>query len=152
MKKVIIPAVVALVAALAFVMMTSQSEAASKKGKFAASITCDGCKMKIEKGMKDVDGVNSTEVDVETKTVNVDYDPEVITLASLKENVANLGFEVSDVKECSTSDKECSTKDKSECSTKDKADAGSCDTDKKMASKECGSEDNCCKDKALETK
>jgi len=151
MKKVLIPAVVALVAALAFVMMTSQSEAASKKGKFGASITCDGCKMKIEKGMKDVDGLSSTEVDVEAKIVNVEYDPEVVTLASLKEDVAKLGFEVTDVKECSTKDKECSTKDK-ECSTKDKADAGSCDTDKKMASKDCGSKDKCCNDKATDVK
>jgi copper chaperone CopZ len=99
--------------------------------------------MKIEKGMKDVDGVNSTEVDVDAKTVNVDYDPEVITLASLKENVANLGFEVSDVSDNTTS--------KKECSTSDKAEGGSCDTDKKMASKECGSED-CCTDKTLKAK
>ena len=145
MKKVLVPAVVALVAALAFVMMTSQSEAASKKGKFGASITCDGCKMKIEKGMKDVDGLSSTEVDVEAKIVNVEYDPEVVTLASLKEDVAKLGFEVTDVKECSTKDKECSTKDK--------ANAGSCDNDKKMAAnKDCGSEENCCKDKTTDVK
>ncbi len=152
MRKIIIPAVVALVAALAFVMMTSQSEAASKEGKFGASITCDGCKMKIEKGMKDVDGLNSAEVDVEAKIVNVNYDPEVVTLASLKEDVAKLGFEISDVKECSTKDKECSTKDKSKCSTTDKANAESCDVDKKMATKDCGSKDKCCKDKSLDVK
>lgn len=139
MKKVLVPFILTAIALTVFMLLPNNTEAKSSKTSFSASITCDGCKNKIEKKMKDVDGVNSTEVDVETKTVNVDYDPEVITVAALKENVANLGYEVADAKQCSTKDKECSTADK--------ADGKSCSTTKKVASKECGTDDKCCKDK-----
>lgn len=141
MKKVLVPFILAAIALTVFMLLPNSTAAKSSKTSFSASITCDGCKNKIEKKMKDVDGVNSTDVDVETKTVNFDYNPEVITVADLKTNVANLGFEVSeaDVKQCSTKDKECSTADK--------ADGKSCSTSKKIASKDCGSEENCCKDK-----
>jgi len=142
MKKILVPFILTAIALTVFMLLPNNTEAASKKASFEASITCDGCKNKIEKKMKGVDGVKTTEVNVESKTVNFDYDPEVITIADLKENVANLGFEVSEANA-----KQCSTKDK-ECSTADKADGKSCSTSKKIASKECGSEENCCKDKA----
>jgi cation transport ATPase len=94
--------------------------------------------------MKDVDGVNSTNVDVETKTVSFDYDPDVITLAELKTKVSKLGYEVSDI-----SAKDCS--DHKECST-DKAHSEECSTEhhnkKTSSKKECGT-DACCKKKAM---
>lgn len=143
MKKVLVPFILTAIAMTVFFLLPIQTEAKSEKASFTASITCDGCKNKIEKNMKDVDGVNTTSVDVETKTVSFDYDPEVITIADLKTKVTKLGYDVSEVsnKKCSTSDKECSTKGKvgdKECST----------TTKKVASKDCGSKDNCCKGKA----
>lgn len=143
MKKVIVPFILTAIALTVFFLLPHQSEAKSAKTSFTASITCDGCKNKIMKNMKDVDGVNTTSVDVETKTVSFDYDPEVITVADLKTKVTKLGYDVAEVstKKCSTSDKECSTTGKvgdKDCST----------TSKKVASKDCGSEDNCCKDKA----
>ena len=143
MKKVLVPFILTAIALTVFFLLPNQTEAKSAKTSFTASITCDGCKNKIEKNMKDVDGVNTTSVDVETKTVSFDYDPEVVTVADLKTKVTKLGYDVAEVsaKKCSTSDKECSTTGKvgdKECST----------TNKKVASKECGSEENCCKDKA----
>ena len=143
MKKVLVPFILTAVALTVFLLLPNQSEAKSAKASFTASIDCDGCKNKIEKKMKDVDGVNTTSVDVETKTVSFDYDPDVITVADLKTKVTKLGYDVAEVstKECSTSNKECSTTGKlgdKECST----------TNKKIASKECGTTGKCCKDKA----
>lgn len=147
MKKLVVPFVLLAIAFTVFLLLPNHTEAKSSKASFGASITCDGCKNKIEKKMKDVDGVNSTNVDVETKTVSFDYNPEVITLAELKTKVSKLGYEISEVsaKQCSDDHKECST---------DKANHEECSTEqhnKKTTSKECGT-DACCQNKTKKIK
>lgn len=142
MKKILVPFILTAIALTVFMLLPNKTVAKSSKASITASITCDGCKNKIEKKMKDVDGVNSTSVDVDTKTVNFDYDPDVITLAELKSSVTKLGYDVEDV-----AVKQCSTKDK-ECSTTGKLEGEACSTTKKIASKDCGTDDKCCKDKA----
>lgn len=142
MKKVLVPFILIAIALTVFMLIPHNTEAKSSKTSFVASISCESCKNKIEKKMKDVDGVNSTNVDVDTKTVSFDYNPEVITVAELKTKVSKLGYEVSDIsaKDCAT-DKECST---------DKANGKKCSNENKKVSstKECGT-DKCCKDKAF---
>ena len=60
MKKVLVPFILTAIALTVFFLLPHQSEAKTAKTSFTASITCDGCKNKIEKKMKDVDGVNTT--------------------------------------------------------------------------------------------
>lgn len=57
-------------------------------------MTCSHCKMAVEKALKTLDGVKDASVDLEAKTVSVDYDSTVIDESDLKRNIADAGYEV----------------------------------------------------------
>ena len=57
-------------------------------------MTCNHCKMAVEKALKTLDGVEDASVDLAAKTVAVGYDPSVVRGDSLKETIADAGYEV----------------------------------------------------------
>jgi copper chaperone len=57
------------------------------------TVSCNHCKMAIEKAVGAIGGVQ-VEVDVAEKTVTVDFDDATVTLDSIEAAVAEEGYEV----------------------------------------------------------
>ena len=58
------------------------------------SITCSVCAGKIQDGLKSMDGISNVAVDLKTKTVNVDYNPDNVQPQEIRKKVSSMGFEV----------------------------------------------------------
>lgn len=56
-------------------------------------MTCNHCKVSVEKAMKDIDGVQSAEVHLEKGTVTVTYDPEKVDFDHFTEAIDEAGYE-----------------------------------------------------------
>jgi copper chaperone len=57
------------------------------------TVSCNHCKMAIEKAVGALDGVK-VDVDVAEKTVSVDFDDSAVSLDSIETAVAEEGYEV----------------------------------------------------------
>ena len=58
------------------------------------TVSCNHCKMAIEKAVGAVAGVEVVEVDVAEKTVSVDFDTDAVSLESVEKSVSDEGYEV----------------------------------------------------------
>lgn len=58
------------------------------------SITCSVCSNKIQNGLQSMNGVGNVSVDLKTKVVNVEYDPNSVQPQELRNKVSSLGYEV----------------------------------------------------------
>lgn len=56
-------------------------------------MSCNHCKMAVEKALKTIDGVQEAAVDLAAKTVSIDHDPSVITEEGLKKTINDAGYE-----------------------------------------------------------
>lgn len=57
-------------------------------------MSCNHCKMAVEKALKTLDGVQDATVDLAAKTVSVDYNSSVVNGDSLKKTIIDAGYEV----------------------------------------------------------
>jgi len=57
-------------------------------------MTCNHCKMAVEKALKTLDGVTDASVDLASKKVSIDYDPAVEDENGLKKTISEAGYEV----------------------------------------------------------
>ncbi|MDT3700089.1 MAG: cation transporter [Thermincola sp.] len=57
-------------------------------------MSCNHCKMAVEKALKTLDGVQDAAVDLAAKTVSVDYNSSVVNGDSLKKTIIDAGYEV----------------------------------------------------------
>lgn len=55
-------------------------------------MSCMHCVGKVDKGLSDVEGVYSVQVDLEGKKAVVRYDPEKTGPEALKKKIADLGY------------------------------------------------------------
>jgi copper chaperone len=60
----------------------------------APDISCEHCQHAIEGAVGKVDGVKTVAVDIPTKTVHVEYDPQQVTLAKIEEVMDDVGYTV----------------------------------------------------------
>jgi copper chaperone CopZ len=60
----------------------------------APDISCEHCQHAIEGALGELVGVNTVKVDIPTKTVNLTYDPEIVTLAKIEEVLDDTGYTV----------------------------------------------------------
>lgn len=58
----------------------------------APAIHCDGCANAIKRSLGRLPGVESVQVDVAAKRVEVEHDPAQTTEAALRERLAQTGF------------------------------------------------------------
>ena len=56
------------------------------------NMTCATCPIAVRKALERVDGVQSAQVDFETKTATVTYDPQAATVSDLTEATTNAGY------------------------------------------------------------
>ncbi len=60
----------------------------------APDISCEHCQRAIEGAVGKLEGVSSVKVDIPTKTVHIDYDPEIVTLTKIEEVLDDTGYTV----------------------------------------------------------
>jgi copper chaperone len=60
----------------------------------APDISCEHCQHAIEGALGELFGVNTVKVDIPTKTVNLTYDPQKVTLAKIEEVLDDTGYTV----------------------------------------------------------
>jgi len=60
----------------------------------APAVSCNHCKMAIEKAVSGMAGVAHVEVDVAEKTVSVEFDDAAVSLDSIETVMADEGYEV----------------------------------------------------------
>ena len=57
-------------------------------------MTCNHCKMAVEKSLNSLDGVDSAEVNLDAGKVSVTYDDSKIKLDAMNEAIKEEGYEV----------------------------------------------------------
>ena len=55
---------------------------------------CEGCSQRLEKALKNIEGIDDASVDLDTREAKVVFDSEKITLKDIHEAVTDVGFEV----------------------------------------------------------
>ncbi len=60
----------------------------------APEISCEHCQRAIEGAVGKLPGVSQVHVDIPTKSVHIDYDPQVIGLAQIEEVLDETGYAV----------------------------------------------------------
>ncbi len=55
---------------------------------------CTSCKLNIEETLEEVTGVGSCNVDLDTKRVTVDYDPDAVDPATITAAIEDAGYPV----------------------------------------------------------
>ncbi|MCQ2977778.1 MAG: cation transporter [archaeon] len=63
-----------------------------KKEVNVVGMHCPSCAMAVELSMKDLDGVVDAKADLDTNSVEVEYDPEKVSDVDLAEAVKEAGF------------------------------------------------------------
>jgi copper chaperone len=65
-----------------------------KKELTAPDMSCNHCKMTIEKAVKELDGVTSVNADPNTKKVTVEFDEKEVSLDDIMDVIVEAGYEV----------------------------------------------------------
>ena len=60
----------------------------------APDISCEHCQRAIEGAVGNLAGVSAVQVDIPTKAVHIDYDPQKVTLAKIEEVMDDIGYTV----------------------------------------------------------
>jgi len=142
MKKTILT----LAIALAFLAATATSFAEVKEVKIQTSATCDMCKSRIEKSINQLDGVITSNLDLDNKMVTVKYDDKTASVEKIKKAISMAGYKADDmaadpkaykmlpdhckgvavIKGVVKPDEKTTTDAKASCCKGDKAKAGTC--------------------------
>ena len=62
----------------------------------APEMSCNHCKMTIEKAVKQLSGIKQVDADPNTKKVTVDFDEKTVSLDDIKSVIVDAGYEVGD--------------------------------------------------------
>lgn len=60
----------------------------------APDISCEHCQHAIEGAVGKMEGVKQVKVDIPTRTVQVEYDPKLVTLARIEAVIDDVGYTV----------------------------------------------------------
>ena len=60
----------------------------------APDISCEHCQHAIEGAVGKMEGVKQVKVNIPTKTVQVEYDPKLVTLAKIEAVMDDVGYTV----------------------------------------------------------
>ena len=90
--KIILVAVMILTASVSAQVNKQAKPKKTEEVTFTVNMTCDGCKQKIEKNISWEKGVKDMEINVEKKTVKINYDPKQTSEEKLKKAIEKLKF------------------------------------------------------------
>jgi copper chaperone len=60
----------------------------------APAISCESCQRAVEGVVGKVNGVQTVKVDIPTKSVHIEYDPQKVTIAKIEEVMDDTGYTV----------------------------------------------------------
>jgi|GEM_PF-466321 len=143
-----------LTLALAFVF-TFSANAKTESLELNTNMHCGACKTKIENSLKTMDGIEKSNVNLETKMVKLSYNSEKVSKDNIVKTIADLGFKADEVtaRVENKDAKSYSTKDMKSCSTSENKDAKSYSTSENKDMKSCSTSEKkdskaCCTDKS----
>ena len=55
---------------------------------------CTGCSRRVERALKNTDGIESASVNLETREAHISYNKDLVTYDKICETIVDLGFEV----------------------------------------------------------
>jgi copper chaperone CopZ len=55
---------------------------------------CTGCSQRVERALKNTDGIEDASVNLETREANITYNKDVITYDEICETIVEVGFEI----------------------------------------------------------
>ena len=55
---------------------------------------CTGCSQRVERTLKNTDGIKDASVNLETREANITYNKDVITYDEICETIVEVGFEI----------------------------------------------------------
>ena len=58
------------------------------------TVSCNHCKMAIEGAVKALDGIDAVDVDVQAKSVSVEFDAQSVSLDTIEAAVREEGYDV----------------------------------------------------------
>ena len=98
-KNVLLTTLMLLLVAFVFTTIASAQEQDTtiKEAKIKTSAVCEHCEKRIEKAINKLDGIESAELDNETKFVTVKYHSDVLTLDNIKLAISKAGYDADDV-------------------------------------------------------
>ncbi|MBI5325487.1 MAG: heavy-metal-associated domain-containing protein [Ignavibacteriae bacterium] len=98
-KQLLLNAVLFLLTAFLFTTVASAQEQDTtiKEAKIKTSAVCEHCKARIEKAVNKLDGIESANLDTETKVLSVKYHSDILTLASIKTAINKSGYNADDM-------------------------------------------------------
>lgn len=109
-----------------FIVLSLAMQAADSKMVNITTNACsEECKAKLEKGLKDVDGIMKSSLNLDDKVVSVQYDPAKTDPNQIKKSIAKMGYNADDVKPSKADD--CTTK----CGSKKTVKSSGCCSKKK---------------------
>ena len=91
-------------------VMADEEKAELKEVKFKTNAHCGGCVSKIEGKLNDVDGVESSKLDMASKVVTVKYDASETNAKELRETIKNAGYDATVEKSCGSNKGCCKSK------------------------------------------
>lgn len=101
MKKnqLLLSAVIFLLTAFLFttVALAQEQDTTIKEAKIKTSAVCDHCKARIEKAVNKLDGIESSNLDTETKVLTVKYHFDILNLESIKTAINKTGYDADDM-------------------------------------------------------
>lgn len=55
---------------------------------------CTGCSQRVEKALKNTDGIENAKVNLDSKEANIEFNKEIITVKEIYDVIEDVGFEV----------------------------------------------------------
>lgn len=62
------------------------------------SAVCEDCKERIEKAVNKLEGVEKSNLDLDTKVITVSYNPEKVNVDKIKTSISKAGYTADEVK------------------------------------------------------
>jgi len=69
-------------------------------------MTCAACAQRIEKALGRLDGVKNASVNLASEKAAVEYDPQIIRISSIKQNIERLGYKALEIESKSAADED----------------------------------------------
>ena len=116
-----------LIATFSLVSLNTEAQTSTNNAKYESfdlkvGMTCNACKVNVEKCLAYEKGVKNFDIDLETKKVSIKYNPKKTDKETIKKSVAKLGYTVSDFKTsgCKSKSPDC-LREKTKCCSKKKS-------------------------------
>jgi Cu+-exporting ATPase len=69
----------------------------AKKIIHVQGMSCAACVARVERGIKDLEGVQDAAVNLATSKATVEYDPELVNESAIRQKIEEIGYEPLDL-------------------------------------------------------